>query len=85
MKDKLGKEIKQGAWVDVYLAGMFAAYVSEVDDGMIFSGPGQVPSVRQVTLNVVFPMRSRDGVSLPVYVVKDPEPEVAPEASETIQ
>ena len=72
MKDKPGRDIKQGAWVDIYLSGMFTGYVSEVHDMSVLA---EVPQRTGITLTVVIPMMSRDGRSVPVYLIKEPDQE----------
>lgn len=87
MKDKLFNEIKQGQFVDVFLpASIYRAYVVEVTERVVVV-PGQITQPPGVTLNVIIPMSSRDGVTVPCYVTAEPQPSIheVPMVSETKQ
>lgn len=69
MKDRTGRDIHEGAVVDLLLNGMYSGVVSTViEPSRIAGAPPQPPCI---ILQVVLTLPSHDGRHVDAYMVKD--------------
>ena len=72
MKDKTGRDLEQGQFVDIFISDIVTAYVIDIQENGVADLQGRVRPPTLV-LQIAIPMQVPMGTNAPCYIVRESE------------
>jgi hypothetical protein len=72
MRDRTGRELSAGCWVDLFISDIVTAFVISCEDGGLAGPDGRVQPA-MIVLQIAIPMKLPPGAPANVYLVREAE------------